>query len=182
MSRNKAPDMTDLSTKDQVDADGYKLVPKVFKLRNYTYTFVEDLNDIWKIYSVYSPTSDSIIDYELVKFTKSEEYQISGNTIPKKWNYPSDGAFGRTGFSCASIEACKKKYEMISKRITDRDKEEDEIDIPKNKEFTIKALSEELKLPYTKVYTKVREMESQLKIVREVKNKTGKPTKIYIRL
>jgi len=163
---------------DLFDSDGYKLVPKKFNSGGYTYTFVKDLDSDWKIYSAYSPTANKIIDYELVKFTKSEEYIIAGNKVPKKWSYPTANAFGRNGFSCGTIENCESKY---NKLLTKERPVDYMFDIPRNKNFSICELSENLGVPYSKIYTRLKELGKEIQIVHEIKNKKGRATKIYCR-
>lgn len=163
---------------DSFDSEGYKLVPKEFKSGGYTYTFVKDLDSDWKIYSAYSPTANKIIDYELVKFTKSEEYIIAGNKVPKKWTYPTANAFGKNGFSCGCIDNCELKYKKLLNKAKIVDYA---FEIPKGKNFSIVELSESLGVPYSKIYVKLKELGDEIQLVKEVKNKKGRATKIYFR-
>lgn len=163
-----------------LDSQGYRLVPLEFTSGGYTYKFVEQIDQDWRIYSAFSPASNRIVDYELVRFIKSEEYTIAGNTVPKKWTYPTANSFGKHGFSCHSVEGCYRKHKEILARAEEKSEPDDEIQIPRNKEFTVKGLAENLGLPYPKVYARVREIEPQLKVVRLIKNKTGRDTKVYI--
>lgn len=161
------------------DSEGYRLVPLEFNSGGYTYKFVEQIDRDWRIYSTYSPTAKKIIDYELVRFVKSEEYTIAGNTVPKKWTYPTANMFGKHGFSCHCVEGCYRKHKEVLARAEEKAEPEAEIEIPRNKEFTVKELVKSLDLPYPKVYAKVREIESELTVVRLIKNKTGRDTKVY---
>lgn len=162
-----------------IDSDGYRLVPQEFKSGGYIYKFVEKIDDDWQIYSVYSPNCEKVIDYELVRFTKSEEFVIAGNVITKKWNYPTANSFGKHGFSCHCVAGCYKKHREVVKRESERG-QETVFELPQNKEFTVKDLCKELGLPYSAVYSKVKEVEDELKVVRVLKNKTGRDTKVYL--
>lgn len=161
------------------DSEGYRLVPLEFTSGGYVYKFVEQIDDDWRIYSAFSPTCKKIIDYELVRFVKSEEYVVAGNVVPKKWTYPTANMFGKHGFSCHCIEGCYRKHKEVLARAEEKAEPETEFQLPKNKEFTVKELSENLGLPYPKVYAKVREMEKDLIVVRTIKNKTGRDTKVF---
>lgn len=167
---------------DSFDSNGYKLVPLQFKSGGYTYTFVKKLDDRWQIYSAYSPSANKIIDYELVKFTKSEEYIIAGNKIPKKWTYPSANAFGKNGFSCRSIEGCESKHKKLLHQLKlESNSDSNSFEIPKDKNFSITELSEILGVPYSKIYVKLKELGDEIQLVKEIKNKKGRATKIYCR-
>jgi len=165
---------------DSFDSDGYKMVSEKFKSGEYTYTFVKNLDDNWKIYSVYSPSSNRIIDYELVKFIKSEEYILHGVKVQKKLNYPKANAFGKNGFSCRSIAGCEFKLKQILKNKKEAESFDKNFQIPKGKKFSIKDLSDEYGVPYSKIYSAVKLLGDKVKKVSEIKNKKGKPTTIYL--
>lgn len=162
-----------------IDSEGYRLISSEFNSNGYTYKFVEKIDNTWQIYSVYSPSCKKIIDYELVRFVRSEEYIIADNIVPKKWTYPTANMFGKHGFSCHCVAGCYRKHREVVKRELERGKEA-VFELPRNKEFTVKDLCKELDLPYSAVYSKVKEVEDELKVVRIVKNKTGRDTKVYI--
>ena len=52
--------------------------------------------------------------------------------------------------------------------------------IPKGKKFSIKDLSDEYGVPYSKIYSAVKLLGDKIKKVSEIKNKKGKPTTIYL--
>ena len=53
---------------------------------------------------------------ELIFSKKCEAYELGGNKIEAKMSYPTDTQFGRTGFSCISLELAKKKYIEVTER------------------------------------------------------------------
>lgn len=174
--------MTALPTPDskseaEVDAEGYRVVPKSFTSGGYLYTFVEQLDSDWCIYSAANPRMDNkIFDYELVRFTKSEEYQIKGSVITKRWNYPTAHAFGRNGFSCHSLTFARTKH----KTLTAGEAVPVTVSVPVGTEFTVRGLSEKLNMPYTAVYLAVRALKDKVKVIREQAAEKGKATRVLI--
>jgi hypothetical protein len=170
-----------------IDSDGYELVPSTFTKRDYTYSFVENIDKDWSVYSVFSPAAKKVIDYELVKFTKNEERTVFGSTIPKKWSYPNDESFGTTGFSCHSLRGCHSKYKLLMQKAegqaTSSAANALPIEIPFDEEFSVSTLMSKLNQPYHRIYLKIKSLGDEIELVREVPSPSGKgkPTKIFRR-
>lgn len=125
-------------TSENKDESGYYLLEEKFSSKGYDFEKVEDFKDGWLIYK---KTKGNSVKYELVKPHKNEEYTIHGNTVPKKWSYPGDNSFGRTGFDCISLDRAHVKHEEIVKSITvETAKVDRKINIPKSKIFTVKDI------------------------------------------
>lgn len=160
------------------DPDGYQLVEKEFNFKGHTYSFLEDLGDNWHIYR--QSRDKLVISFELVHLERQEQYEIAGNVIPKKWNYPSAAHWGTRGFTYKTLKECYQKFDRLPAHIPQAVKEaKTAFQIPKNKEFTVKDLAVELGLPYANIYAKVKEVQDRLTVVRTIKNKTGRDTKVY---
>lgn len=168
-----------MTSSPSTDSEGYRLCATEFKSGGYFYKFVEKLDEEWYIYSVYSPNCEKIIDYELVRLTKSEEFVIAGNVISKKWCYPTANAFGKNGFSCHCLAGCYRKYKEVLKRESERG-QDGKFVIPRNKEFTAKELAAELGVSRYEIDKKIKSLGESVKIVSSIKNKMGKDTKVLM--
>lgn len=167
-----------MNESQQLDSEGYIKVRSQFNSGGYVYTFVEKLDANWQVYSVANPRNDNkVFDYELVHFTRSEEYKLGEAVIAKRWNYPTANAFGRNGFSLPTLENARRKWREV---LEYREHKEVEIKVPVNKEFTIKNLAAQLNVSYPKLYLTVKELGAKVKVVREIKNKKGKNTKVLV--
>lgn len=125
-------------TSEKQDEAGYYLLENEFTSRGYNFKKVEDFKDGWMIYT---KTKGIGVHYELIKPHKSEEYSIHGKTVPKKWDYPGDNAFGRRGFDCVSLDRAHVKHEEIVKStVAETTKIDRKINIPKAKTFTVKDI------------------------------------------
>jgi hypothetical protein len=88
----------------QVDKDGYILLPQKFKDKKANFELVKKLTNGWYIYK----RSDG--GFELVKPYKQESFSIAGNIIPKKWKYPSSEDWGKYGFTGITVEQCEEIF------------------------------------------------------------------------
>lgn len=123
------------------DKDGYILLNKEFSSKGYDFKFLRDFGDGWMIYTKTSKNGN--IKYELIKPHKNEEWICKGTTIPKKWGYPGDNAFGRTGFDCISLASAEARHDALVKASEAKAESPSDlkINLPKNKAFTIVDLS-----------------------------------------
>lgn len=171
-----------MTTEDSTacDSEGYRLVPLKFKQGGYVYEFVQQVDDQWRIYSVTNPQTEILIDYELVKFTRSEEYRLGDAVIPKKWNYPTANAFGRNGFSVRSISAALAKHRAVVQKGDDREKGESKIAIPVNEEFTITELAKKLGTSYYHVNMAVKALGDRVQRCRVITSARGRDTQVFI--
>lgn len=162
------------------DKDGYLLVPKEFAHKGYQFKFVKKLEGGWMIYEK-TKDSTKTKKYELVKPKKQDQFVFHGKTIEAKWVYPNDNAFGRIGFDCISLDvAIERHREILANKQEQAESTQIELKIPKG-EFTLKDLLTSNKIPYPKLYLKVKEMVlgNTLKKVGEKKNIRGKPSDIF---
>jgi len=168
------------------DKDGYQLLPKNFTEKKFEFKEVFEDGD-WKIFER-KGEDDSVPHFELVKLYKSEEYQIAGNVIPKKWNYPSSESWGVSGFTLltkdrafAKLEELKnRREESIEEKQTSKNNRSNFI-LPATKKFTLKDILKLNTLSYPSLVNKIKEMveNSELEICGENKNQRGRPSKIY---
>lgn len=155
-------------TSKEVDSEGYKLLELTFESKGYSFERVEDFKDGWLIYK---KSKGGNIKYELVKPHKNEEYIIHGSIVPKKWSYPGDNAFGRTGFDCVSLDRAHVKH----KEIVDKEKSEEsatqnkltrKLKVPNSKNFTVKEVKK-LNADWSthEIRLKLNDLISQSKII-----------------
>ena len=162
------------------DKDGYLLVPKEFTHKGYQFKFVKKLEGGWMIYEKTKETTKTK-KYELVKPKRQDQFVFHGKTIEAKWVYPNDNAFGRIGFDCVSLDvAIERHREILANKQEQVENTQIELKIP-NGEFTLKDLLKSNKIPYPKLYLKVKEMVlgNSLKKVGEKKNIRGKPSDVF---
>ena len=162
------------------DKDGYLLVPKEFTHKGYQFKFVKKLEGGWMIYEK-TKEATKTKKYELVKPKRQDQFVFHGKTIEAKWVYPNDNAFGRIGFDCVSLDvAIERHREILANKQEQVENTQIELKIPKG-EFTLKDLLNTNKIPYPKLYLKVKEMVlgNSLKKVGEKKNIRGKPSDVF---
>lgn len=162
------------------DKDGYLLVPKEFTHKGYQFKFVKKLEGGWMIYEK-TKEATKTKKYELVKPKRQDQFVFHGKTIEAKWVYPNDNAFGRIGFDCISLDvAIERHREILANKQEQVENTQIELKIPKG-EFTLKDLLNTNKIPYPKLYLKVKEMVlgNSLKKVGEKKNIRGKPSDVF---
>lgn len=162
------------------DKDGYLLVPKEFTHKGYQFKFVKKLEGGWMIYEK-TKEATKTKKYELVKPKRQDQFVFHGKTIEAKWVYPNDNAFGRIGFDCISLDvAIERHREILANKQEQVENTQIELKIPKG-EFTLKDLLNTNKIPYPKLYLKVKEMVlgNTLKKIGEKKNIRGKPSDIF---
>jgi len=162
------------------DKDGYLLVPKEFAHKGYQFKFVKKLEGGWMIYEK-TKEATKTKKYELVKPKRQDQFVFHGKTIEAKWVYPNDNAFGRTGFDCVSLDtAIERHREILIDKQEQVENTQIELKIPKG-EFTLKDLLNSNKMPYPKLYLKVKEMVlgNTLRKVGEKKNIRGKPSDVF---
>ena len=162
------------------DKDGYLLVPKEFTHKGYQFKFVKKLEGGWMIYEK-TKEATKTKKYELVKPKRQDQFVFHGKTIEAKWVYPNDNAFGRIGFDCISLDvAIERHREILANKQEQVENTQIELKIPKG-EFTLKDLLNTNKIPYPKLYLKVKEMVlgNTLKKRGEKKNIRGKPSDIF---
>jgi hypothetical protein len=162
------------------DKDGYLLVPKEFTHKGYQFKFVKKLEGGWMIYEK-TKEANKTKKYELVKPKRQDQFVFHGKTIEAKWVYPNDNAFGRIGFDCISLDvAIERHREILANKQEQIENTQIELKIPKG-EFTLKDLLNTNKMPYPKLYLKVKEMVlgNTLKKVGEKKNIRGKPSDVF---
>lgn len=162
------------------DKDGYLLVPKEFAHKGYQFKFIKKLEGGWMIYEKTKETTKTK-KYELVKPKRQDQFVFHGKTIEAKWVYPNDNAFGRIGFDCISLDiAIERHREILANKQEQVENTQIELKIPKG-EFTLKDLLNSNKIPYPKLYLKVKEMVigNTLKKVGEKKNVRGKPSDVF---
>lgn len=162
------------------DKDGYLLVPKEFTHKGYQFKFVKKLEGGWMIYEK-TKEANKTKKYELVKPKRQDQFVFHGKTIEAKWVYPNDNAFGRIGFDCVSLDvAIERHREILANKQEQVENTQIELKIPKG-EFTLKDLLNTNKIPYPKLYLKVKEMVlgNTLKKIGEKKNIRGKPSDIF---
>jgi hypothetical protein len=179
------------NTEQKKDKDGYILLPEVFEHKRYLFEFVEDLSKGWKIYKKTRILTKRDIKnkevvrskYELVLPSKNEEWSHGKNVTPKKYSYPGDSSFGKTGFDCISLEAARARHkQVLEQKEAKEELKERKLNIPLAKEFTVKDLVK-LNKDWTKpqITTKIYKLldEKRIKVVGEIKNKSVNPSKIY---
>ena len=162
------------------DKDGYLLVPKEFTHKGYQFKFVKKLEGGWMIYEK-TKEANKTKKYELVKPKRQDQFVFHGKTIEAKWVYPNDNAFGRIGFDCVSLDvAIERHREILANKQEQVENTQIELKIPKG-EFTLKDLLNTNKIPYPKLYLKVKEMVlgNTLKKIGEKKNIRGKPSDVF---
>jgi len=162
------------------DKDGYLLVAKEFTFKDYQFNYVKKLEGGWMVYEKMKKATKTK-KYELVKPKKQDQFVFHGKTIEAKWVYPNDNAFGRTGFDCISLDAAVNRHkEMLADKQEQVETTQAELKIP-NGEFSMKDLLITNKIPYHKLYLKVKEMVigNTIKKVGEKKNGRGKPSNIF---
>lgn len=162
------------------DKDGYLLVPKEFTHKGYQFKFVKKLEGGWMIYEKIKEANKTK-KYELVKPKRQDQFIFHGKTIEAKWVYPNDNAFGRIGFDCVSLDvAIERHREILANKQEQVENTQIELKIPKG-EFTLKDLLNTNKIPYPKLYLKVKEMVlgNTLKKIGEKKNVRGKPSDVF---
>ena len=162
------------------DKDGYLLVPKEFTHKGYQFKFIKKLEGGWMIYEKLKEATKTK-KYELVKPKRQDQFVFHGKTIEAKWVYPNDNAFGRIGFDCVSLDvAIERHREILANKQEQVENTQIELKIPKG-EFTLKDLLNTNKIPYPKLYLKVKEMVlgNTLKKVGEKKNVRGKPSDVF---
>ncbi len=162
------------------DKDGYLLVPKEFTHKGYQFKFVKKLEGGWMIYEK-TKEATKTKKYELVKPKRQDQFVFHGKTIEAKWVYPNDNAFGRIGFDCISLDvAIERHREILANKQEQVENTQIELKIPKG-EFTLKDLLNTNKIPYPKLYLKVKEMVlgNTLKKIGEKKNVRGKPSDVF---
>lgn len=162
------------------DKDGYLLVPKEFTHKGYQFKFVKKLEGGWMIYEK-TKEATKTKKYELVKPKRQDQFVFHGKTIEAKWVYPNDNAFGRIGFDCISLDvAIERHREILANKQEQVENTQIELKIPKG-EFTLKDLLNTNKIPYPKLYLKVKEMVlgNTLKKIGEKKNIRGKPSDVF---
>ena len=162
------------------DKDGYLLVPKEFTHKGYQFKFVKKLEGGWMIYEK-TKEATKTKKYELVKPKRQDQFVFHGKTIEAKWVYPNDNAFGRIGFDCISLDvAIESHREILANKQEQVENTQIELKIPKG-EFTLKDLLNTNKIPYPKLYLKVKEMVlgNTLKKIGEKKNVRGKPSDVF---
>ena len=162
------------------DKDGYLLVPKEFTHKGYQFKFVKKLEGGWMIYEK-TKEANKTKKYELVKPKRQDQFVFHGKTIEAKWVYPNDNAFGRIGFDCVSLDvAIERHREILANKQEQVENTQIELKIPKG-EFTLKDLLNTNKIPYPKLYLKVKEMVlgNTLKKIGEKKNVRGKPSDVF---
>jgi hypothetical protein len=162
------------------DKDGYLLVPKEFSHKGYQFKFIKKLEGGWMIYEK-TKESTKTKKYELVKPKRQDQFVFHGKTIEAKWVYPNDNAFGRIGFDCASLDAAINRHkEILANKQEQVENTQAELKIPKG-EFTMKDLLVTNKIPYPKLYLKIKEMVlgNTIKKIGEKKNVRGKPSDVF---
>ena len=162
------------------DKDGYLLVPKEFSYKRYLFKFMNDLEGGWMIYEKMKEATKTK-KYELVKPKRQDQFALHGNIIESKWVYPHSNSFGRIGFDCISLDvAINRHKEMLADKQEQVETTQVELKIP-NGEFSMKDLLITNKIPYHKLYLKVKEMVigNTIKKVGEKKNGRGKPSNIF---
>jgi hypothetical protein len=162
------------------DKDGYLLVPKEFSYKRYLFKFMNDLEGGWMIYEKMKEATKTK-KYELVKPKRQDQFALHGNIIESKWVYPHSNSFGKTGFDCISLDvAINRHKEMLADKQEQVETTQVELKIP-NGEFSMKDLLITNKIPYHKLYLKVKEMVigNTIKKVGEKKNGRGKPSNIF---
>lgn len=167
----------------ELDSEGYKTVAKSFNSGGYVYDFIEQLDENWRIYSVKNPRNNNqIFDYELVKFTKSEEYVLGESVIAKRWNYPTANAFGRNGFSLPSVKSCHRKHAELLQRAAEKSEvhEPKSIQLPAGEEFTLKDLSAKIGVDIPDLSEYVKSLKEKVQKVGEKKNPRGRPSPVYV--
>ena len=139
------------------DKDGYLLVPKEFTYKRYLFKFMNDLEGGWMIYEKINEATKTK-KYELVKPKRQDQFVLHGNIIEAKWVYPHSNSFGRIGFDCISLDvAINRHKEMLADKQEQVETTQVELKIP-NGEFSMKDLLITNKIPYHKLYLKVKEM------------------------
>jgi hypothetical protein len=162
------------------DKDGYLLVSKEFTHKKYLFRFIKDLEGGWMIYEK-TKEATKTKKYELVKPKRQDEFVLHSNIIEAKWVYPHSNSFGKIGFDCISLDvAINRHKEMLADKQEQVETTQVELKIP-NGEFTMKDLLITNKIPYPKLYLKVKEMVlgNTIKKVGEKKNGRGKPSNIF---
>jgi hypothetical protein len=162
------------------DKDGYLLVPKEFTYKHYLFKFINELEGGWMIYEKMKEATKTK-KYELVKPKRQDQFALHGNIIESKWVYPHSNSFGKTGFDCISLDvAINRHKEMLADKQEQVETTQVELKIP-NGEFSMKDLLITNKIPYHKLYLKVKEMVigNTIKKVGEKKNGRGKPSNIF---
>lgn len=162
------------------DKDGYLLVAKEFTLKDYQFKYLKKLEGGWMVYEKMKKATKTK-KYELVKPKKQDQFVFHGKTIEAKWVYPNDNAFGRIGFDCISLDAAVNRHkEILADKQEQVESAQLELKIPKV-EFTMKDLLVINKIPYPKLYLKVKEMviENTIKKVGQKRNVRGKPSDIF---
>jgi hypothetical protein len=130
----------------------------------------------------------SISHFELVRIFTSEEYTISGNVIPKKWNIPSPESWGVSAFTLLTKDRAFEKLgqlkDMTAQTLSEEQTPKTDIILPETKTFTLKdILALNSSLTYSTVYVKVKEMVGKkLVVCGEEKNKRGKPSLLFKRI
>jgi len=100
---------------ETVDTDGYLELSTEFNHAGFDYKREKVLDNGWQIYS--QRKDDCLISFELVRVVKSEEREMGGQIIAKRWCYPGNSAWGRIGFTCVSLERAEEKYrELVIKK------------------------------------------------------------------
>jgi len=162
------------------DKDGYLLVPKEFTYKHYLFKFINELEGGWMIYEKMKEATKTK-KYELVKPKRQDQFVLHGNIIEAKWVYPNNNAFGRTGFDCISFDtAINRHKEILANKQEQVENTQAELKIPKS-EFTMKDLLVTNKIPYPKLYLKVKQMvfENTIKKIGEKRNVRGKPSDVF---
>ena len=162
------------------DKDGYLLVAKEFSYKHYLFKFINELEGGWMIYEKMKEATKTK-KYELVKPKRQDQFVLHGDIIEAKWVYPHSNSFGRIGFDCISLDvAINRHKEMLADKQEQVETTQVELKIP-NGEFSMKDLLITNKIPYHKLYLKVKEMVigNTIKKVGEKKNGRGKPSNIF---
>lgn len=155
-----------------------------FVQKGHILTKIHDFQDGWMVYERKKESGNfTMVEYELVKPKKQEEYEIHGNTVKAKIAYPSEKSdWGRYGFTCMSLRRAINKHDEIIKENTERDNKEHDIkefkiNLPKGNEFTIKEIWQNNK-GYT--YSDIcKWVKNNMVLCGIRKNKVGKPSNLF---
>ncbi len=168
------------------DNNGYQLLPKNFTEKGFEFKEIHADGD-WRIFER-KGENHSTPHFELVKIYKSEEYEMGGNKIGKKWNLPTSEQWGVSGFTLPTKDRALAKLDEIKNgKVEDaqakieNNKAIHGLILPSSEKFSLKDIEKlNPSLTYPVLYLKVKDMiGKKLEICGEVKNLKGRPSKLF---
>lgn len=174
----------------------YKPLPKQWEKSGFRFTEIrrEGMIAIYHKVAVegtYHPkTVDSGFEVGIIK--NSEAYEMAGNPIPAKENWPSSEQWGTMGWTYSNLYAAECKYNSLlnkSTEVNDSSVNEvepeplkTEVEVDGVKYFTVGQYATNHNIPYVNANLIVKELiaKGSIKFIGEKRlNVKGKPSKIY---